>query len=353
MIGATRGDWCAAHPDLSDPGNAPGSRSAQVANADSCPSEPCPANLLAVNASSDESVTHERATATIDLPNTSELNEGAAPLGRGYDPGFLGPRLAPAEPRPGSDSDDAVLLHGQPWLPYEHFAVMLSRTRRLARQVAWNIDVQTLREGDDVSRSGIPFRADPRIPAEAQTLDDVYARNRLDRGHIARRADLLWGADDVEVERANRESFYFPNITPQMDSFNQSGREGQWGLLENSLAEYVRATALPRVSAFGGPVLAADDPEYRGVRVPLSFWKVLAYRVDGELRCRAFILTQSLDGLEPVTFDEEYLIHGVPLGDLQERTDLLFGPELLAADRLGAGVRPSAELVDDPYAVRW
>lgn len=54
-----------------------------------------------------------------------------------------------------------------------------------------------------------------------------------------------------------------------------------------------------------------------------------------------------------MTFDEEYRIHGVPLGDLQERTDLLFGPELLAADRLGAGVRPSAELVDDPYAVRW
>ena len=306
-----------------------------------------------MNASSDESVTHELATATIDLRNNPELREVPVPRGAGYDPGFLGARLAPAEPRPGSDSDDAVLLHGQPWLPYEHFAVMLSRTRRLARQVAWNIDVQTLREGDDVSRSGIPFRADPRIPAEAQTLDDVYARNRLDRGHIARRADLLWGADDVEVERANRESFYFPNITPQMDSFNQSGREGQWGLLENSLAEYVRATALPRVSVFGGPVLAADDPEYRGVRVPLSFWKLLAYRVDGELRCRAFILTQSLDGLEPVTFDEEYRIHGVPLGDLQERTDLLFGPELLAADRLGAGVRPSAELVDDPYAVRW
>ena len=182
--------------------------------------------------------------------------------------------------------------------------------------------------------------------------NDVYARNRLDRGHIARRADLLWGADD-EVDRANRESFYFPNITPQMDSFNQSGREGRWGLLENSLAEYVRATSLPRVSVFGGPVLAADDPEYRGVRVPLSFWKLLAYRIDGELRCRAFLLTQSLDGLEPVTFDEQYRIYGVPLGDLQERTELVFVPQLLAADRLGAGVRPRVELVDDPYAVRW
>ena len=46
-----------------------------------------------------------------------------------------------------------------------------------------------------------------------------------------------------------------------------------------------------------GPVLAADDPVYQGVQVPLIFWKVLVYRPVGQdLRARAFVVTQSLKG---------------------------------------------------------
>lgn len=142
----------------------------------------------------------------------------SAPTGSGYDPAFLGLDL----PTPTSGHDDAVLLDGSPWLPYQHFSVMLSSTRRLARQVAWTIDAETLR---DLPRSGLRFRADPRIPREVQVLDDVYAANRLDRGHLARRADLLWGTA-AQAQRANSDSFYFTNITPQMDSFNQSGKAG-------------------------------------------------------------------------------------------------------------------------------
>lgn len=290
------------------------------------------------------------------VTSPAELRADPGPQGTGYDSDFLG------EPLPGATPvvDDAVRVgpDDRPWLDYEHFSVMLSRGRRLARQVAWNIDVETLRDGDTVSRSGMRFRADPRIPADAQVLEDVYARNRLDRGHLARRADLLWGTDE-QAARANRESFYFPNITPQMDSFNQSGKEGDWGLLENSLTDYLRETPLPRATVFGGPELADDDPRYRGVQVPLSFWKVLAYRAggapDGQLRARAFRVTQSLDGLEPITFDEHYVIHGLSLADLQERTGLRFADALLDADeRAGeAGVRPRGGIVTDPFAIRW
>lgn len=290
----------------------------------------------------------------------ASLREPPGPQGTGYDPHFLGVELPPAAPAPdgdgsaggeGTDRDDTVLFEGQSWLPYEHFSVMLSATRRLARQVAWNIDVATLRDGDEITRSGIRFRADPRIPAQAQVLEDVYAANRLDRGHIARRADLLWGSR-AEAERANRESFYFPNITPQMDSFNQSGKAGDWGLLENSLSDFLREGGLPRVSVFGGPVLDPDDPPYRGVQVPLSFWKLLAYRVEENLRCRAFMLTQDLAGLEPITFEEQYLIHGLSVPDLQRRTGLLFPQALLDADRATPGIRPE-QIVRDPFSIAW
>lgn len=285
-------------------------------------------------------------------PDDLGLREPPMPVGAGYDPGFLGVDLPAASPEPGSAADDAVLLEGRPWLPYEHFSVMLSSTRRLARQVAWNIDVATLRDGDQVSRSGLRFRPDPRIPADAQVLEDVYSGNRLDRGHLARRADLLWGTDE-QAGRANRESFYFPNIAPQMDNFNQSRMGGRWGLLENSLTEYLRATTLPRASVFGGPELTDDDPPYRGVAVPRSFWKLLAYRVDGELRCRAFLLTQSLKGLETLGLDDDYLLHGIAIAELGGRLRLVFPDQVLAADRMPRGLRPGDRVVDDPYLIAW
>ncbi len=271
------------------------------------------------------------------------------PQGSGYDAGFLGSELPPAVPAP--DVDDAVLLNGRPWLDYQHFSVMLSSARRLARQVAWNIDVKTLR--DDVSRSGLRFLPDPRIAPELQTLEEVYTANRLDRGHIARRADLLWGETLDEVQLANRESFYFPNITPQMDDFNQSGKEGDWGLLEDSLADYLREAPLPRATVFGGPVLDDADPVYRGVAVPLSFWKVLAYRAGDALMCKAFLVTQSLAGLEAIGLDEQYRIHGVPLRDLQSRTQLTFSDVLHEANRTPAGLLPVSTIIVDPRALDW
>ena len=278
-------------------------------------------------------------------PGAVATARAAAPTGAGYDAAFLGLDL----PAPTSSHDDAVLLDGGPWLPYQHFSVMLSATRRLARQVAWTIDAETLQ---DLPRSGLRFRADPRIPREVQVLDDVYAANRLDRGHLARRADLLWGTA-AQAKRANSDSFFFTNITPQMDSFNQSGKAGDWGLIENSLLEYVRETPLPRVAVFGGPVFADDDPEYRGVAVPLSFWKVLAYRVEDALTCKAFLVTQSLTGLEPFGLDDQYLIHGLPLRDLEERTGLDFADVLHDANRTPAGVRPTRSIVTDPFAIDW
>lgn len=50
-----------------------------------------------------------------------------------------------------------------------------------------------------------------------------------------------------------------------MDNFNQSRQNGIWGRLENAV---LATTGIQRVSLLGGPVLAADDPAYRGVLVP-------------------------------------------------------------------------------------
>ena len=263
----------------------------------------------------------------------------ATTFGSGYDEGFLVRSVPP--PGPGVWAADLVEVDGSAQLDYTHFSLVMSRSRRLARWVAWNIDGTTLLDEDDdsVSRAGLEFRADPRVPAEVQTLDDVYRDNPLDRGHLARRRDLLWGPRGEAVQ-ANADSFYFTNIAPQVDTFNQSMRHGLWGLLENAVLAEVRLDDR-RLSVYAGPVLRDDDPAYRSTQVPLEFSKVLAYAMDGALRARSFLLTQSLDHLETSSPLDAFRTYEVTLEELEARTGLVFADVLVQA-QAPVGVRPDA-----------
>lgn len=209
----------------------------------------------------------------------------------GYDPEFL--RTSVTLPVLDAEAlQDAVLWEGSNVIPYTHFSLSLSTSRRLARWVAWNIDGAATKR---LSRSGIDFAKDPRLPEEFQSGNELYQGNRLDRGHIARRADLVWG-EAAEAQQANEDSFFYTNIAPQMDDFNQSSQEGIWGQLENALYEQVDVEDL-KVSVFGGPVFQLGDQVYRGVGLPSEYWKLIAFKEGGALKARAFLLTQDLDQL--------------------------------------------------------
>jgi len=93
----------------------------------------------------------------------------------GYDPGFLGPAVA-VPTLPGVKTA---------LLPYTHFSVLMRPDKRLAAVTALMMDGKKL---IDLARAGIPWRLDPRIPADQQTGEQVYARNDIDRGHLVRRA---------------------------------------------------------------------------------------------------------------------------------------------------------------------
>ncbi|MEU7555747.1 DNA/RNA non-specific endonuclease [Streptomyces sp. NPDC044571] len=247
----------------------------------------------------------------------------------GYDPGFLSVPIGTPQLNP-SVKGDAVLLDGSEVIPYTHFSLALNKTRRFAFWVAWNIDGSTIKKLD---RSGIEFRKDPRLPAAAQVSNELYRgrTNRLDRGHIARRADLLWGPMP-EAERANTDSFFYTNITPQMDDFNQSARNGIWGHLEDAVFEDVQVDDL-RVNVFGGPVFHDDDRLFRGVRIPREFWKVLVFSEAGKLKCKAFLLTQNLELAESLELDE-FRVFQVKLNEIQTRARLRFPAAMTAADTL-------------------
>ncbi|WP_404289229.1 DNA/RNA non-specific endonuclease [Glutamicibacter arilaitensis] len=159
------------------------------------------------------------------LSSSTGTNQANDSIDRiGYDPEFLGTSVA--LPLLNADAlQDVVLWEGSNNIPYTHFSLSLSKSRRLARWVAWNIDGATTKR---LSRSGIDFDKDSRLPEEFQSGNELYQGNRLDRGHIARRTDLVWG-EVAEAQQANEDSFFYTNIAPQMDDFNQSSQEGIWG----------------------------------------------------------------------------------------------------------------------------
>jgi endonuclease G, mitochondrial len=160
-------------------------------------------------------------------------------------------------------------------LEYVHFSVLMRTDRWLAAVTGVGIDGGRLM---DLDRSGIEWRLDDRLPAAAQTGPAMYADNDLDRGHLVRRADAVWGTTREEAQAGNADTFHYANAAPQAARFNQG--EQLWLGLETYLLEHA-ATYDQRLVVFTGPVLAPDDPLYRGVQIPLRFFKVAVFRVDG------------------------------------------------------------------------
>lgn len=264
----------------------------------------------------------------------------------GFDVNFLGvetPFPTLSQPIRG----DAVKLDGSHLIPYTHFTLCLSESRRLARFVAWNIDGARMRK---VPRT--TFRYDRRLSDQLQTGPEVYRHPSIDLGHIAMRADLCWGGK-VEAERANYDSFFYTNVAPQHEAFNQSSKGGLWGKLEGLIFDEAKVKDL-RVSVMGGPILDDHDRAMAGVQVPRSFWKVVGYvdDVDGEFKARAYVLTQKdlLHDIEALELDG-FRMFQVAVDELETLTGLRL-TALKRADTFEPEAVPEAEELVPRRAVR-
>ena len=109
-----------------------------------------------------------------------------------------------------------------------------------------------------------------------------------------------------------------------------------------------------RVVVFAGPVLGADDPEYRSlVRLPREHWKVVVYRLGDAIRARAFLLAQDLSGVQPAYLDD-FQTFEVTIADLAERTGLdLSGIPVGARTRNSTATSTTPRLVASVDDVDW
>jgi endonuclease G, mitochondrial len=297
----------------------------------------------------------EPLTAAVETVSaTQQALAEEAELQTGFDKNFL--RFA--VPAPGftpTTHTDLATLDDAVEIAYCHFSVWLSRNHMMPICVAWNVDGSKLKKTNRLN-----FRMDRRGDlADYQIDNDLYVDNPLDRGHIARRADLSWGDTLEEAKKGNYDSFYYTNICPQHERFNQSEQfKGKWGMLENAIFDDVKLDGV-RVSLFGGPIFRDSDRPFSQndwtVHIPEEFFKIVAYTdlADNKDKVKAFRLSQAKfikTLLRPETLElGEWIWAQVSLESLEKDTGIRFAKAVrqlevpfVASQALGA---PSVRLI--------
>lgn len=238
---------------------------------------------------------------------------------RGYDPAFLeGWEIELPRPRGAAGEDLRTLRRGGAGseLKYENFSVLMSVKRRMPMLTAANIDGNHSRKVPRLTR----WSFDGRLDKADQWGDALYDANALDRGHMVRREDPIWGSLE-QARRANADTFHFTNSCPQMAGVNQR----TWLGLEDYVLKHARADGM-RVTVFTGPFFSDDDLEYRGGQIPRAFWKVVAIVTeDGKPSATAYKVDQVKELGELEFVYAGYKTYQVSIRQVSKATGIDFG----------------------------
>jgi endonuclease G, mitochondrial len=254
-------------------------------------------------------------------PHDPTVPPPAALEGRqGYDRDFLAATVDhPSLSDVLADAVAPVAGNADGILNYTNFSIRMHRDRRLAIYTAVNIDGAKAR---NVRRSRDRWMLDPRLDAGFQIGNELYARNKLDRGHLVRRLDPAWGDTLEGAVTAVEDTFFYTNCSPQHEVLNQR----LWLGLEDHILGNAHVHDL-RVSVFSGPVFRDDDRRYREFLIPEDFWKVVAMvnNDTGQLSVTGYLLSQRdfMNDLE-FTFGP-YMTYQIPVARVEEQTGLDFG----------------------------
>lgn len=124
-------------------------------------------------------------------------------------------------------ADHYVTMDGVQILNY---ALEWDNTKRHANWVAFTFDTTT--SADNVKRTDA-WAVDPKLPAEMQVQESDHKNDGFDKGH------LCASEDRVYLKEANEQTFYYSNMSPQLNDFNG----GFWGKLEARVQTWGRSTA--------------------------------------------------------------------------------------------------------------
>lgn len=266
---------------------------------------------------------------------------------KGYDDTFIGFKVPLPEIVEAADDVLEFSFNGNPHeteLRYEHFSVTMRKSRRMCFFSAVNIDGK---RSVKVKRTG--WLIDPRIDTKYQIKNECYGNPpRFSRGHMTRREDPNWGTAQ-SASKGNSDSMHVTNAVPQMQSFNA----GIWLSLEDYALDNAREDDM-KISVLTGPVFKKSDPVRYGVKIPVTFWKVIAFIHDktGKLSATGYSISQK-DFLESPEFVfGAYETHQRSLHWIEQQTGLSFG-KLTSNDRFGDTESVRQSSITDPSQIRW
>ena len=234
-----------------------------------------------------------RPVASFDAPFDDDYSKR-----KGYDPNFLGSKAANRVALPVlSDALEAVaapLLKpkngNKHVLHYHNYSVVVHAKRRLPIYSAANV---SFGHRFEMSRPPDVWRRDPRILGEYQLENWYYASNQFDRGHLTRREDLEFGGAPKVALASAADTCHWTNCTPQHARFNQN--KEIWQGIERYLLETSILEGEFNAQVITGPILDDGDPEYRKIKYPLQFWKVVAaITAEGSLFATAYLASQEV-----------------------------------------------------------
>ncbi len=226
---------------------------------------------------------------------------------RGYQSDFLGIDIPLPEPTKGLykfiakiDNTDSVVLK------YYHYSVLLHKIRKMPVISAINVDGDLKKRKDLTERKDVWLR-DNRISYDIQLNDQHYKKSGFDRGHMSRREDANWGRTAEDAKRNADVTCMHTNACPQVAALNQSKKRGLWGNLEKIVLEKgasVEKGKTAKISVFNGPIFDANDPVYKDIQVPMTFYKIILWLTDkGDVKATAFKLSQ-VDLVDNIDFEQ-------------------------------------------------
>lgn len=143
------------------------------------------------------------------------------------------------------------------------YTVCYNAENRIPNWVAWRLTAD--HTTGPYKRGGIKFQEDEDVE-EPRATDSDYRQSGYDRGHMCPSGDNKWS------EEAQRESFLFTNICPQVHNLNA----GDWNEMEQQCRKWAKEYG--EIYIVCGPILYRQKHKKIGsnkVVVPEAFFKVV------------------------------------------------------------------------------
>lgn len=213
-----------------------------------------------------------------------------------------------------------------------NYALEWNAAKRHANWVAFSFDKTT--SADEVSRTDA-WAVDPGLPSDMQTEEADHKSDGFDKGH------LCASEDRVYVKEANEQTFYYSNMSPQLNDFNG----GFWRELEAQVQAWGRSTASGTYDkvyvAKGGtlndllvnftgtkvqggtPTTDANGFTIHGLACPASYFMAILAQKGNEFHAIAFLVPHQ-EGLARNPKAEDLQRYVVSVDELERKTGIDF-----------------------------